>query len=149
MLIAIESADARITFYSILLVYVFLEMYRRKKLRTVYTIAGILLLCGIKMWTVNKRYLNDSQFVPEMTQANTFRQTATDKQILNDDALDYRVINLATSTFNENNTSYWHKSVGGYHAAKLRRYQEMIERYIAPQMNAAYTDIATSQDDMA
>ncbi len=149
MRMALVSADAWKTLFIILIGYAFLEMYLRKKLTTVYTIAGILLLCGIEMWTVNKRYLNDSQFVPEMTQANTFRQTATDKQILNDDALDYRVINLATSTFNENNTSYWHKSVGGYHAAKLRRYQEMIERYIAPQMNAAYTEIATSQGDMA
>ena len=87
------------------------------------------------MWTVNKRYLYDEQFVEQQVQTQGFQQTETDKMILADQTLDYRVLNLASNTFNENNTAYWHKSVGGYHAAKLRRYQEMIEEHISGEMN--------------
>ena len=58
------------------------------------------------------------------------------------------MLNFATNTFNENNTAYWHKSVGGYHAAKLRRYQEMIERHISPEMQAAYQAIAAAGGEM-
>lgn len=86
------------------------------------------------MWTVNKRYLHDDQFVPRSIRTETFTKTKTDELILQDKAPDYRVLNFATDAFNENNTSYWHKNIGGYHAAKLRRYQELIERHISPEM---------------
>ena len=58
------------------------------------------------------------------------------------------MLNLASNTFNENNTSYWHKSVGGYHAAKLRRYQELIDHHIAPEMQALYREVARTGGDM-
>ena len=57
-------------------------------------------------------------------------------------------MNFTTSTFDENNTAYWHKSVGGYHAAKLRRYQEMIDRHIKPEMQAVFKEIAASGGEM-
>ena len=93
---------------------------------------------------MNKRYLNDSQFVPRSAQTESFTKTRTDELILQDPALDYRVLNLASNTFNENNTSYWHKSIGGYHAAKLRRYQEMIDYHISSEMQNVYRQIAAS-----
>ena len=68
--------------------------------------------------------------------------------ILADESLDYRVLNLASNTFNENNTAYWHKSVGGYHAAKLRRYQEMIEEHISGEMSALFKAVAEAEGDM-
>ena len=71
---------------------------------------------------------------PHSIRTETFTKTNTDELILQDTSLDYRVLNFATSTFDDNNTSYWHKSVGGYHPAKLRRYQEMIEHHISPEM---------------
>ncbi|MCQ4917040.1 hypothetical protein NE451_21440, partial [Bacteroides nordii] len=74
----------------------------------------------------------------------TFQKTPTDEQIQQDKSLDYRVLNYASNTFNENNTSYWHKSRGGYHAAKLRRYQEMIDPHIAPEMQATFKEIAAA-----
>ena len=90
------------------------------------------------MWSVNKRYLYDEQFVEKVQQDNSFKPTETDKAILADKTLDFRVLNLAGNTFNENTTSYWHKSIGGYHAAKLRRYQEMIEEHISTEMNGVF-----------
>ena len=58
------------------------------------------------------------------------------------------MLNLASNTFNENETSYYHKSVGGYHAAKLRRYQEMIEAYINPEMQALFKGVSEAGGDM-
>ena len=125
-----------------------LWLYATGKLRKSFTIAGIALLCLGDMWTVNKRYLHDDQFVPRSIRTETFNKTKADELILQDKSLDYRVLNFATSTFDENNTAYWHKSVGGYHAAKLRRYQEMIDHHIKPQMQAAFKEVAASGGEM-
>jgi len=142
------SSDALRSFLIIGIGFGLLGLYASGKLRRPLTIAGITLLCLGDMWSVNKRYLNDGQFVPRTIQTDTFSQTEADKLILQDTAADYRVLNFAANTFNENNTSYWHKSVGGYHAAKLRRYQEMIERHISPEMQEAYLAIASAGGEM-
>ena len=135
------TADAWRSFFIVAIGCLLLFLYLRGKLRASLTVAGIALLCLVDMWGVNKRYLNDEQFVPKSQRTDTFLKTKTDETILQDKTLDYRVLNFATNTFNENNTSYWHKSVGGYHAAKLRRYQEMIDRHIAPEMDAFYQEL--------
>lgn len=135
------TSDAWRSLLYILIGCALLYLFVKKKLNTTYTVAGIAILCLIDMWGVNKRYLNDSQFIPKSDTTAKFEKTSTDMQILKDKSLDYRVLNFAGDTFNENNTAYWHKSVGGYHAAKLRRYQEMIEHHIAPEMNAAGQEI--------
>ena len=138
------SSDALRSFIIIGIGCSLLWLYASGKLRSSLTIAGITILCLADMWGVNKRYLNDAQFVPHSIRTETFTKTNTDELILQDTSLDYRVLNFATSTFDDNNTSYWHKSVGGYHPAKLRRYQEMIEHHISPEMQAAYKAIATA-----
>lgn len=145
---ALVSADALRSFIIIGIGCTLLWLYATGKLRSSLTIAGITLLCIGDMWSVNKRYLHDEQFVPGSIQTETFTKSKTDELILQDPALDYRVLNFATDAFNENNTSYWHKNVGGYHAAKLRRYQELIERHISPEMQAAYQEIATAGGEM-
>ena len=142
------SSDALRSFIIIGIGCSLLWLYASGKLRSSLTIAGITILCLADMWGVNKRYLNDAQFVPHSIRTETFTKTNTDELILQDTSLDYRVLNFATSTFDDNNTSYWHKSVGGYHPAKLRRYQEMIEHHISPEMHAAYKAIATAGGEM-
>ena len=145
---AIIASDAWRSFFIIVIGCLFLFLYQLRKLKASFTLAGIALLCLIDMWSVNKRYLHDDQFVPRSAQVNTFKKTQADEIILQDTDPNYRVLSFSGDAFSENKTSYWHKSVGGYHAAKLRRYQEMIDRHISPEMQAAYRAIATAGGEM-
>ena len=142
------TSDAWRSFFIVLLGAGLVWAYGMGKLKQHVLIGALAVLCLVDMWSVNKRYLYDEQFVEEQVQTQGFRQTETDKMILEDEALDYRVLNLASNTFNENNTAYWHKSVGGYHAAKLRRYQEMIEEHISGEMQGLYKAVADAGGDM-
>ena len=142
------TSDAWRSFFIILVGVTLLWMYVAGKLKQISLIVSLFLLCLVDMWTVNKRYLYDEQFVEQQVQTQGFQQTETDKMILADQTLDYRVLNLASNTFNENNTAYWHKSVGGYHAAKLRRYQEMIEEHISGEMNNLFKAVTEAEGEM-
>ena len=142
------TSDAWRSFFIILIGAGLVWAYGMGKLKQITLIAALAVLCLVDMWDVNKRYLYDEQFVEKQQQTQSFQQTETDKLILQDEALDYRVLNLASNTFNENNTAYWHKSVGGYHAAKLRRYQEMIEEHISGEMQGLYKAVADAGGEM-
>ena len=145
---AMVSADAWRSVVIILIGFALLMAFRFRKLPGKYMIVVLAVLCLIDLWQVDKRYLNDGMFVPRSERENPHQPTAADAKILQDRSLNYRVLNFAVSTFNDNETSYFHKSVGGYHPAKLRRYQEMIDAYIAPQMQAAMGEISTKGGDM-
>ena len=145
---AIFTDDCWRSFFIIVIGTFLLLLYRANKLKNSAFVGMVIVLCVIDMWQVNKRYLNDSMFVEKSVRDNPIEMTPTDQQILQTKELDYRVLNLATSTFNENETSYFHKSIGGYHPAKLRRYQEMIETYIAPEMEKLMKSIVEAQGDM-
>ena len=145
----IFAADCWRTFFIIVIGTLLLLFYKTGKLKAEYMVGCVCVLCLIDMWQVDKRYLNDSMFVPKSERDAPIEMTETDRQILEDKSLDYRVLNFSSNTFNENETSYFHKSIGGYHAAKLRRYQEVIEAHISPEMNAAMKAIAEAAGDMS
>ena len=145
---AMFTADCWRSFWIIVVGTGLLLLYRYGKLKQSYTIGAILVLCLFDLWQVNKRYLNDEMFVPKSEREAPQQKTQTDELILRDQSLDYRVLNLASNTFNENETSYYHKSIGGYHAAKLRRYQELVERYINLEMQQLFRSVSAVGGDM-
>ena len=145
---AMFTSDSLRSFYIILVGTGILLAVAFGKLNKEYAVGIILVLCLVDLWTVNKRYLNDEMFVPKSEREAPQQKTQTDELILRDQSLDYRVLNLASNTFNENETSYYHKSIGGYHAAKLRRYQELIERYINPEMQQLFKSVSEAGGDM-
>ena len=145
---AMVSADAWRSVIIILIGFALLFLYKMKKLRADYMVICMAVLCLVDMWQVDKRYLNDEMFVPKSERDMPHQATSTDLAIMKDKSLDYRVLNLASNTFNENETSFFHKSIGGYHPAKLRRYQEMIDAYIAPEMQKTMQAIAAAGGNM-
>ena len=145
---AMFTSDCLRSFYIILVGTGILLAFFYGKLKKVYAVGIILVLCLVDLWQINKRYLNDEMFVPKSEREAPQQKTQTDELILRDQSLDYRVLNLASNTFNENETSYYHKSIGGYHAAKLRRYQELVERYINPEMQQLFRAVSAAGGDM-
>ena len=141
-------ADCWRSFWIIAIGMALLLLYRYRKLKAEYMVGAMVLLCLIDMWQVNKRYLTDGMFVEKSVREQAQPMTETDRLILRDKDLDYRVLNLASNTFNENETSYYHKSIGGYHAAKLRRYQDLIDNYIAPEMQQLMSALTKAGGDM-
>ena len=145
---AMFTADCRRSLFIICTGCVLLYLYVRGKMGKQWLVAIVAVVCLLDLWSVNKRYLNDGMFVEKSQRDQPIVKTATEDQILRDTSLDYRVLNLASNTFNENETSYYLKSIGGYHPAKLRRYQEVIDAYISKEMQRLYPAVAKAQGDM-
>ncbi len=138
------TADAWRSFIFIALAAVVLWLYQADKLKTVYCISLLGVLILIDMWGVDKRYFNDSNFVTAKENKGYFAIQPWEKQLERDQDPNYRVFNLTSNTFNDARTSYRHKSIGGYHAAKLRRYQDLIDAHIS-QNNMAVLNMLNTK----
>ena len=146
--VAIFTADAWRSFAIVAIGVALLLLLRAGKLKANLTLALCALLCFVDLWTVDKRYVNDSSFVTPKALNQVAEKTPADEAILRDPDPDYRVLNLTVNVFNDNTTSYWHKSVGGYSAVKLRRYQEMIEEHITPEILDLYDEVSKNAGDL-
>lgn len=148
---AILSADALRSAGFIVVGVLLIWLMAAKKLPNWAVCILLALVCLVDLWQIDKRYLNDESFTDPTEQAESFAKTPADEAILRDTSY-YRVVNLGGgSPFNEtsNATSYYHHSIGGYHAAKLHRYQDLIDRQLNREITQTAGAINMAGGDMA
>ena len=150
---SLASADALRSLVFILLgagLLVWFWKAKNKKTAATFVSAGVAVLILIDLWTVDRRYLNDSNFVKQQP-AEMYKETVADKAILQDAGSTFRVLNI-NNPWQETNTSYFHHSIGGYHAVKLRRYQELIDHRLDGELRGiigALQKAQTAEDVMS
>ncbi|MDF1573640.1 MAG: YfhO family protein [Bacteroidales bacterium] len=123
--------DAIRSFVLIAMAFVLTWYFASKKLKLAWFLAGLAVLITLDLWLIDHRFLNRDNFVSKRQQANTLAPTPADEFILQDPDIHFRVANLTVSPWQDGTTSYHHKSIGGYHGIKMRRYQDLIDLYLS------------------
>ena len=133
------SADALRSLIFVALGGLVLLFFMRGKLKRAAAVAVVGILVLADLYGVNKRYLSHDSFAPkELTVGDPIAMTPADRQILADTAMNYRVMDIPR--FFSSDPSYYHKTIGGYHAAKLTRYQDLIDRHLSNFTKGTQTD---------
>jgi hypothetical protein len=125
----------------------FLFMLRKIKVAVLFALIGVCFTADL--WPVASRYLNERNFVQKSQYEAPPQKTAADEQILKDPSLDYRVVNLSVGPFQDATTSYYHKSIGGYHGAKLKKYDELISFHLFKEISLFSENLRTVNHDSA
>jgi hypothetical protein len=145
------SADAWRSLLFVVLAAAVLFVFLQYKIKTLYAVAALGLLFLLDLYPVAKRYLNDDNFVDRETLFAPVHKTAADKAVMADKDPNFRVLDLTKgSPFEDATASYFHKNIGGYSAVKMRRYQELIDFRLQPEMEALYNAFQTieTEDDL-
>lgn len=133
--VAIFRKDTLRSLLFIILAAVPIFLYGKGKLKGQIAFPILAVLVLIDMCPIDKRYLNNNNFLPKQRVKNPYTESVADKAILSDNSLDFRVMDLTKDMFNDASTCYFHKSLGGYSGAKLRRYQDIITQYLGGELN--------------
>jgi hypothetical protein len=148
--------DAFRSLLFILLSTLLLYGFYVKKIKLNYFILALVALVLIDLWPVTKRYLNKDDFEPKRQAEAAFQATPADQMILQDPDIHFRVYDISSDPFRSARASYFHRSLGGYHGAKLRRYQELFENQISGNnlaminmLNAKYIIVSTEENQLS
>lgn len=137
----LASKDAYRSFFIVVLAFALIWMFVKGKTTPTVFLALLTVLVGVDLWTVDKRYLNDDSFVDQRRHQQHIQPREVDELILRDKALSYRVLDLTTNPFSDAKASYFYKSLGGYHAAKLMRFQEILDHQFSGAINEDVLDM--------
>ena len=137
--------DAWRTFFFVLLCTALIWLYLKERIKTNLAVTLIVVVVGLDMFTVGKRFISSDSF-ERKSKNYGFEASEADQRILKDTDQNFRVYNLING-FNDAKTSYFHKSIGGYHGAKMRRYQDLIEFAISPETSRLINGLQNGKPD--
>jgi len=144
--ISLFRADAVRSLIFIVLAFGILWLYLKQKINLTLAAVGFILVTLVDMWGVDRRYLNDANFVEKEDYTQPIKEREVDQFILRDQDPDFRVLDLSQGNpFTNAGTSYFYKSIGGYHAAKLKRYDELIDNQFSKSMNHDVLDMLNTK----